>query len=71
MILMKTGALTMDVRAGEKLLLEDGEQCISVELIEKSGRFARLRVTAPLDVGITKESIDGSPTFGRRSRSNS
>lgn len=45
--------LTIDVRPGQHLLL-DGRRII-VELIEKSGRVAKLRVTAPRDVKIERE----------------
>lgn len=45
--------LTIDVRPGEHLLLEGGR--IIVELLDKSGKLARLRVTAPRDVKIERE----------------
>lgn len=45
--------LTIDVRPGEHLLLEGGR--IIVELLDKSGKLARLRVTAPRDVKIQRE----------------
>lgn len=45
--------LTVDVRPGEHLLLEGGR--IVVELLDKSGKLARLRVTAPRDVKIERE----------------
>ena len=45
--------LTVDVRPGEHLLLEGGR--IIVELLDKSGKLARLRVTAPRDVKIERE----------------
>lgn len=45
--------LTVDVRPGEHLLLEGGR--IIVELLDKSGKLARLRVTAPRDVSIERE----------------
>ena len=48
--------LTIDVRPGEHLMLEGGR--IVVELLDKSGKLARLRVTAPRDVSIKRE--DGS-----------
>lgn len=46
-------SLTIDVKPGERLLLSPG---ISVELIQKSGQRARLRVRAPSDVQIKKQS---------------
>lgn len=48
--------LTVDVRPGEHLLFDHGR--IVVELVEKSGRLARLRVTAPRDVKIEREEGD-------------
>lgn len=42
-----------DVRPGEKLMLDDGR--VLVELLEKSGKRARLLVTAPRDVSIKRE----------------
>jgi hypothetical protein len=45
--------LTVDVRPGEHLLLEGGR--LIVELLDKSGKLARLRVTAPRDVSIKRE----------------
>ena len=47
--------LTIDVRPGEHLMLEGGR--IVVELLDKSGKLARLRVTAPRDVKIERESL--------------
>jgi sRNA-binding carbon storage regulator CsrA len=52
----ETSQLTVDVRPGEHLLLDQGR--IVVELVEKSGRLARLRVTAPRDVEIKREEGD-------------
>lgn len=48
--------LTIDVRPGEHLLL-DGRRIV-VELLDKSGKLARLRVTAPRDVIIEREESD-------------
>jgi len=48
--------LTIDVRPGEQLLL-DGKRIV-VELLDKSGKLARLRVTAPRDVEIKREESD-------------
>lgn len=54
--------LTIDVRPGEHLLL-DGRRIV-VELLEKSGKVAKLRVTAPRDVKIERE--DGDPPRAMR-----
>lgn len=54
--------LTIDVRPGEHLLLEGGR--IVVELLDKSGKLARLRVTAPREVSIKRE--DGEPPRAMR-----
>lgn len=51
-----TSQLTIDVRPGEQLLL-DGRR-IMVELLDKSGKLARLRVTAPRDMKIEREDCD-------------
>ena len=47
--------LTIDVRPGEQLLL-DGKRIV-VELLDKSGKLARLRVTAPRDVKIERDEV--------------
>lgn len=48
--------LTIDLRPGESLMLS-GE--VTVELLRKSGRLARLKVTAPSDVLIGRKPNDG------------
>lgn len=45
--------LTVDVRPGETLEISSGQN-VSIELVQKSGQLARLRVTAPKDVRIEK-----------------
>lgn len=45
-------ALTMDLRAGERMLIGD----VAVELIHKSGQLARLRIVAPQNTSIKKDS---------------
>lgn len=47
-----------EVRPGERLSLEGGR--VLVDVLEKSGRVARLRVTAPRDVKIQREEGDQS-----------
>lgn len=49
-----------DVRPGDSLHLV-GEGAVTVELVDKSGRLARLKVTAPRDVKISKA---GAPRVG-------
>ena len=46
-------SLTIDVRPGESLRFTSGAE-VSIELVQKSGQLARLRVTAPRDVKIEK-----------------
>lgn len=46
-------SMTIDIRAGE--LLQIGT--VSVELIHKSGQLARLKVVAPRDTAIKKDSV--------------
>ena len=45
--------LLVDVRAGESLRISSALD-VSIELVRKSGRLARLRVTAPREVKIEK-----------------
>lgn len=47
----KTSQLSVDVRPGDLLFLGDG---VVVELLDKSGKLARLRVTAPRDMKIQR-----------------
>jgi sRNA-binding carbon storage regulator CsrA len=54
--------LTIDVRPGELIKLSGS---VSIELIQKSGRVARLRVTAPQDVQIKKEVSDACEFRGK------
>lgn len=48
--------VVLDVRIGEALKLSDG---VSIELVRKSGQLARLCITAPLDVVISKSTTEG------------
>lgn len=48
-----TSSLTIDVRPGESLRISSGAE-VSIELLQKSGQLARLRVTAARDVKIEK-----------------
>lgn len=45
-------SLIIDVRPGERLAMSG---CVTIEVLKKSGRISRLRVTAPRDVRITKD----------------
>lgn len=47
-----TSSLVIDVRPGERLVVAGG---VTVELVQKSGQLARLRVTAPRDVKIERK----------------
>jgi sRNA-binding carbon storage regulator CsrA len=49
----KLSSLIIDVRPGERLAMSGR---VTVELLHKSGQLARLRVTAPRDVQIVKDS---------------
>ena len=49
----------MDVRPGEQLMLSGG---VSIELLQKSGQLARLRVVAPIDIRIEKRQSKSSET---------
>ncbi len=48
----KLSSLIIDVRPGERL---DLSGIVTVELVQKSGQLARLRVTAPREVSIEKK----------------
>lgn len=48
---MQTTSLIVDVRPGETLRISGSA---AVELVHKSGQLVRLRVTAPLDVVVSK-----------------
>jgi sRNA-binding carbon storage regulator CsrA len=52
-------SLAIDLRPGEQLAIDD--QRIVVELLEKSGRLARLRITAPRDVKIERRDDESEP----------
>ena len=52
--------LIIDIRAGEVLSLAG---LGTVELMQKSGKLARLRVTAPPDIKITKEKQQPADLF--------
>lgn len=59
----RLSSLIIDVRPGERLALSD---VVTVELAQKSGQLARLRVTAPRDVKIEKQprrDADGVPSM--------
>ena len=47
-------SLILEVRPGESISIAG--QCITIELIQKSGQVARLKVTAPRDMKISKDS---------------
>lgn len=49
---MRKSSLVIDVRPGESI---DLAGIVQVELVQKSGQLARLRVTAPQDVKIQKK----------------
>lgn len=48
-------SLVVDVRPGERLAVGGGK--VTVELVQKSGQLARLRVTAPSDVKIERQAV--------------
>lgn len=51
--------MVIDLRPGEHVLL-DGRK-IAVELLQKSGKLARLQVTAPSDVKIERAQVRLAP----------
>ena len=52
----RLSGLVMDVRQGEVITIGHN---IKVTILEKSGRITRIRVGAPLDVKVSKESNHG------------
>lgn len=58
-------SLIIDVRPGERLALAGPQQAVvaTVELVQKSGRLVRLRVTAPPDVRIERERAQHSSSM--------
>lgn len=54
-------SLIIDVRPGERLVLagpdDQDANLAAVELVQKSGRLVRLRVTAPAQVRIEKRPV--------------
>lgn len=52
---MRKCSLVIDIRPGERL---DLGGVVQVELVQKSGQLARLRVTAPRDIRIDKKGGD-------------
>lgn len=54
--------LTVDVTVGDQLAI--GESVV-VELLQKSGRNARLRIVAPRDVEIRRTPLLISPSMAR------
>ncbi len=55
------GTMTVDIRRGDRLVISGG---IEIALLEKSGTAARLRVTAPLDVGVKRHESHQARTSG-------
>lgn len=51
----RVSGLVMDVRHGEALAIGHN---IKIHFLEKSGRITRVRISAPLDVRIGKDSED-------------
>lgn len=52
---MRKSSLVIDVRPGEYL---DIGGIVKIELVQKSGQLARLRVTAPREVKIEKKGAE-------------
>lgn len=58
---MKPSHLTVDLHPGEKISLDGGR--VEIEMQHKSGRLARLRVTAPKEVRIEKNGLALASAF--------
>lgn len=52
-------SLIVDVKPGERISFPGADR-VSVEFVHKSGKSARLRVTAPREVKIEREEISRS-----------
>lgn len=46
----KKGSLTLDIRPGERVMI--GGELVELQLVHKSGKSARIKVTASTDVKI-------------------
>lgn len=57
-----TTTLTLDVRPGEFILLGG---IVRVELVQKSGRAARLKVTAPHEVDVKLKPLEHAEFRGK------
>ena len=57
-----TSALTVDVTIGEQLVIGGS---VVVELLQKSGRNARLRLVAPRDMKIARAPLQKPPSMAR------
>lgn len=53
---MQKSFVVMDIKPGEQVSI--GENLVTIELLQKSGQLARLRVGAPTQVPIKKEFHD-------------
>lgn len=58
--LTRLSGLVMDVRQGDVVTLAHN---IKIHFLEKSGRITRVRIAAPLDVKIRKESEKGEESL--------
>jgi sRNA-binding carbon storage regulator CsrA len=52
----RLSGLVMDMRQGESITLGHN---IKIHFLEKSGRITRVRVSAPLEVRINKDTLKG------------
>lgn len=55
--------MDIDVKPGDRVLI--GGSLVTIELLQKSGQLARLRVGAPPQVPIKKEQHDGGQVVTR------
>jgi sRNA-binding carbon storage regulator CsrA len=50
-----TACLVLDIKLGDRVLI--GGNLVTIELLQKSGQLARLKVTAPAEVSVKKDAI--------------
>jgi len=62
----RNSTLVIDLQPGQSLVMGDG---VCVQLVHKSGRIARMRVTAPLDIKIEKKATDVADLVPRMAES--
>lgn len=58
--------LVLDVKLGDRVLI--GGSLVTIELLQKSGQLARLRVTAPTEISVKKDALASRGPVARMTR---